>query len=524
MTTATRQLTHEHRAQQLLIRKATQTQVAKVWPALDPNDLDASFQRFAGSVSLLVEKNRQTSAGLTASYLRTYRDMSGIPGSARIIVPKLDPEQFTTSLRTTSVVAVKRSMIDGKPIDQAMQDALTQASGAMARQVMNGGRETMAATLKGDSAARGYHRILGGGGCEFCQMLATRDNYSADTADFEAHDHCGCTGEPNYEPSAGGVLVPRISLKATQERLEAAAAVRELQPEPQYVEKIATALRADSSDATEQALRAALADPATKPLSRVNIAEALRVVEAERNVARATEAAKVAERAARAAVPDGSVAAKVDFPQDTLDALVPKGGWTTATRDKTVSALKETPEGRQLLKTMDSFQSGGSTAIPRLRSDIEKYLTGDASDMPQGRKDAIETFLSAVGRSDAGDRALFRGMSIPGDIEEVAARYRAGDDLDLSLASFSSDKKLAQDFTLKGAGQKVRGAKRTPVLVEWVGSGKRALPIEKLSKSRVFANEKEWVGAGRYQIEGVKRTKRNGVETVVLTIRQKGVW
>jgi hypothetical protein len=42
-------------------------------------------------------------------------------------------------------------------------------------------------------------RVLGGAGCDFCQMLAGRGEvYSAETADFEAHDHCGCTAEPIY--------------------------------------------------------------------------------------------------------------------------------------------------------------------------------------------------------------------------------------------------------------------------------------------------------------------------------------
>ena len=42
-------------------------------------------------------------------------------------------------------------------------------------------------------------RVLGGEGCEFCQMLAGRGAvYSAETADFEAHDKCACTPEPDW--------------------------------------------------------------------------------------------------------------------------------------------------------------------------------------------------------------------------------------------------------------------------------------------------------------------------------------
>jgi hypothetical protein len=220
----------------------------------------------------------------------------------------------------------------------------------------------------------------------------------------------------------------------------------------------------------------------------------------------------------------GSVASRVPFPQETLDVLVPKGGWTTSTRNKTITELKKTPEGKKLLTTMDSFQSGGSTAIPRLRTDITKYLAGDTEGMAQGRIDTIENFLSAVGHSEAGSRTLWRGMSIPGSMDEVMAKYAVGDDLDIAIGSFSSDKKLAQGFSLKGAGQKVTSSTTTPVLVEWVGETKHALPIQKLSKSLVFAEEKEWVGAGRFTIEGVKKSRNSSGEVLVVTLRQKAVW
>ena len=40
-------------------------------------------------------------------------------------------------------------------------------------------------------------RVLGGGGCDFCRMLAGRV-YPRDNADFEAHGKCACTSEPVY--------------------------------------------------------------------------------------------------------------------------------------------------------------------------------------------------------------------------------------------------------------------------------------------------------------------------------------
>lgn len=193
-------LTQHHRAQQLLLRQATVRGVEKAWPALDWAELDQTYPGLALDLARLVEMNRRTSAGLAATYLRQFRAAERVGGPVRIDLAKpLIVDQFSASLRTTSVAAIKIAAGEGVPADTAMANALTQVKGAMARLVLNAGRETVTQTLAADPRARGYQRVLGGGGCDFCQMLAGRgDVYSAETADFEAHDHCGCTAEPVY--------------------------------------------------------------------------------------------------------------------------------------------------------------------------------------------------------------------------------------------------------------------------------------------------------------------------------------
>jgi hypothetical protein len=206
-------------------------------------------------------------------------------------------------------------------------------------------------------------------------------------------------------------------------------------------------------------------------------------------------------------------------------ALLPKRtGWTTKTREQTLAVLKKTPEGRTLAKTIDSFQSGSSAAIPRLRTDMQKALE-TPEDMPPGRVDAVHNLLNAIAHSDAGDRPLYRGMVIPGTPEEVLARYAPGSRQDLMLSSFSTDKKLATEFSVKGAGQKIKaGGEKTGVVVEWASGPRRALPIENFGKSRIFANEKEWVAAGRYRVTDAKLAKRGGRQVVVVSIEQEAVW
>lgn len=196
----TSQLTQTHRAQQLLLRKATVAQMAKLWPALDWTQLDASYPGFAVRVGALVQTYRKTSAGLASQYLRAFRRASGIPGELRVVLAEpLVVDQFNTSLRVTSVIAVKNAATAGTAVDVAMANALVLSSGAMSRLVLNAGRETIAQTTVADPRARGWHRVLGGHGCDFCRMLVGRgDVYTEASADFASHGGCGCGAAPSY--------------------------------------------------------------------------------------------------------------------------------------------------------------------------------------------------------------------------------------------------------------------------------------------------------------------------------------
>jgi len=95
-------LTQRHRAQQLLVRRATVAQVSRLWPALDWSRLDATYPMFAVQVARLVQTNRQTSSGLAAAYLRAFRKSHGVPGEVKAVFAEpLVVDQFQTSLHTT---------------------------------------------------------------------------------------------------------------------------------------------------------------------------------------------------------------------------------------------------------------------------------------------------------------------------------------------------------------------------------------------------------------------------------------
>lgn len=198
MPLSTGQLTQAHRRQQLALRKVTLTEMQKLWPALSWSDLDGTYPALAASTAEMVAKYRRNSAGLAAGYLRAYRVASGLDGNVKIVIPPtLDLEQFKATLHPLAVAAVKTSAAKQVAEAVAMQNALTRSSGAMARLVLDAGRQTITQTIATDSEARGWRRVLGTGGCDFCRQLAGRV-YSRDNADFEAHGRCACTSEPVY--------------------------------------------------------------------------------------------------------------------------------------------------------------------------------------------------------------------------------------------------------------------------------------------------------------------------------------
>lgn len=169
-----------------------------MWPALEWERLDETYPAFALQIAALVEKNRQTSSGLAAAYLRAFRRSSGIPGEIKpVFAQPLIVDQFQASLHATTVASVKANAARGLAADAAMSLGLGAMQNSMSRLVLNAGRETSLLTMQADDRVAGYRRILGGGGCDFCRKLAGRI-YPRDNADFDAHGRCGCTSELVY--------------------------------------------------------------------------------------------------------------------------------------------------------------------------------------------------------------------------------------------------------------------------------------------------------------------------------------
>lgn len=71
--------------------------------------------------------------------------------------------------------------------------------GGTQRRIANFSRLTVTNSSVEDPSARGWTRIGDGNSCQFCSMLLGRGAvYSEASADFQAHDHCGCSAAPAF--------------------------------------------------------------------------------------------------------------------------------------------------------------------------------------------------------------------------------------------------------------------------------------------------------------------------------------
>lgn len=200
-TAAGRDLTRAHLQAQTRLRAAALRDFVRLWPLWQGDE--RSFRRLIAASTPLLRVYHGQSSALTSSYLQSFRAAERVGGdfSPRLAEP-LDEGVVGGTLFLTGHEMTRRAIAAGHSPQAAMQTALTRTSGSVTRLALQGGRDTLVASTAADTAAGGYVRVTSGNPCAFCAMIASRGPvFSEDTADFEAHDHCACTGEPSYPGS-----------------------------------------------------------------------------------------------------------------------------------------------------------------------------------------------------------------------------------------------------------------------------------------------------------------------------------
>lgn len=196
-------LTEQHRQVQLQIRAQALRDFTQLWPLWTPTN-PGSFADLVTATTTLVRAYQPISSSAAASYFTAFRAAEEVDGQTVPVLAAAPADaMIASSLYATGETAARHAIAAGRAPEDAAQVAFVRTSGAVTRHILNGGRETILESVQRDKQALGWARITDGDPCAFCLMLASRGAVykTEQTADFQAHDHCGCTAEPFYKGS-----------------------------------------------------------------------------------------------------------------------------------------------------------------------------------------------------------------------------------------------------------------------------------------------------------------------------------
>src|SRR6185437_9263340 len=169
-----------------------------------------------------------------------------------------------------------------------------------------------------------------------------------------------------------------------------------------------------------------------------------------------------------------------------------------STARETETALKKEEGGQELHRLLRTIQEGPSSAVPRVRNQIERMI--DGGDVPEPAARQAERLLGAIYGSDVSGKKLYRGGQFKGTAEDVLAEYKPGSVHRVSLGSFTSDRKVARRFSTGKVEAGARtGRGKTQVEFKWEEGPKRALPLQNITGNSNIALEKEYLTSGRFE-------------------------
>ena len=196
----TESLTRQHQQAQAQIRAQAIRDFTLLWPIWKGDE--KSFTELVAASIILVRAYRQISAAAAAAFYEAFRGAAAAAGvPATVLSAEIPDAQIATSLYVTGRDALRKALDAGQSPDNARATTFVRSSGAVSRHVVDAGRQTILDSVAADEQALGWARVTDGDPCYFCLTLASRGAVykSEQSADFKAHDHCGCTAMPVFK-------------------------------------------------------------------------------------------------------------------------------------------------------------------------------------------------------------------------------------------------------------------------------------------------------------------------------------
>lgn len=195
-------LAEAYRQAQIRVKAQALRDAMVFWQTWDPDNLDETWAATLEAVRDIIQGAYDRSVDLAEAYFQANRELQGLgrleslPAAVRLSAGRLE-----TSLRVTGPVAWRQAIAAGRNPFEAAEVMQVRQAGAAGRLVQEGGRERVLQLTDADPEATKWYRYTDGNPCAFCAMLAGRGAVylARGTANFQAHDHCGCTARPGYQ-------------------------------------------------------------------------------------------------------------------------------------------------------------------------------------------------------------------------------------------------------------------------------------------------------------------------------------
>lgn len=199
----------QHMQTQVAQVAETQQALAALWQrVLDPNDVQASFGRFVVGAESMILAARSRGQITAQQFYQDSRLLAGITSDVPL-VPAVEQNVAAdiSALYSTGLATAQRQIKNGASTDAALAAAQQATLRSAQRRILDAPRQRVMDLSRADRDAVGWARVGDGNPCYFCAMLIGRGPVyrSSDTADFRAHDGCGCNVRMVFrnDPSKG---------------------------------------------------------------------------------------------------------------------------------------------------------------------------------------------------------------------------------------------------------------------------------------------------------------------------------
>ena len=193
-------LTVKFRNDQAALAEHTKNSIRALWDThMDPENFDTGWKDLGPIFKILIAQHFTGSAVDAANFYRSMKVVRGLD------YPKVFPAPLIVGHVNNMAGSVANGSFrhnlnkKGKEPGAAFGIARNTFSGASARFVLNGARNTVMSAVANDPDATGWERLIEPDACSYCSAQAAKVPFKPGNLGFRAHDYCTCLAVPVFK-------------------------------------------------------------------------------------------------------------------------------------------------------------------------------------------------------------------------------------------------------------------------------------------------------------------------------------